>query len=167
MNTEENKYYTPSIEEFHVGFEWEIKSEFAHKFCQDSKDQYVKMIFVETDILNAISIYSKGIRVKHLDKEDIESLGFTEFSDDKIQEIPLEERQENGLFSFVLRYNRYTKIYLYTNLSAHKCSVFRLSKSGYCNDEANWPDINQKELLSRLKIKNKSELIKLMKQLNI
>jgi len=79
----ENKYYTPSIKEFHVGFEFEFSdyvsspkepsewhkgnfgSNTAHIFDQESWEYHLE------DQIN------KGhIRVKYLDKEDVESLGF-------------------------------------------------------------------------------------------
>ena len=80
LNTMENKYYIPSIEEFHVGFEYYV----------DDK------LYIITDVvlklmLNAITEdtfegkYGQGtlrlnidnVRVKYLDREDIESLGWT------------------------------------------------------------------------------------------
>lgn len=61
----ENKYYTPEIEEFHVGFEYEYN---------------IGQLWQE-------EIFNRGVgfapnptvedcRVKYLDREDIESLGF-------------------------------------------------------------------------------------------
>jgi hypothetical protein len=73
---QQDKYYTPSIEEFHVGFEYERKTSFG----------WVKSIFIEP-LFNNSKIgqgsgndkkewFSFERRVKYLDKEDIESLGF-------------------------------------------------------------------------------------------
>ena len=71
----DNKYYTPTIEEFHVGFEFEsnyvgFSSDLKWRkiLLNDSHDWFwttYKQDAVETEF-----------RVKHLDKEDIESLGF-------------------------------------------------------------------------------------------
>ncbi len=64
-----NKYYTPEIEEFHVGFEYEEKDiEWEKAVCgtYDAGD---------FDALGDVS-REGNIRVKHLDREDIESLGF-------------------------------------------------------------------------------------------
>jgi hypothetical protein len=63
-----DKYYTPTIEEFHVGFEFEVN--------------YGKNNWVEESLAYAPQVVTlpymklENIRVKYLDKEDIESLGF-------------------------------------------------------------------------------------------
>ncbi len=62
----DNKYYTPELEEFHMGFEYEwlhedgdwIKATPTEINSKDFKEQ----------------LY--GLRVKYLDREDIESLGY-------------------------------------------------------------------------------------------
>ena len=81
-------YYTPEISEFHVGFECEIKNSSDEPFdweqfkiisvddaeiSIDGNNWYL-MDWSFYDSLNAIN--DKSIRVKCLDKEDIESLGF-------------------------------------------------------------------------------------------
>jgi hypothetical protein len=71
----ENKYYVPEISEFHIGFEYEIttgyewvKKTFSHKdfntFLYQHLDNAVKQAY---------------IRVKYLDKSDIEELGWTDY----------------------------------------------------------------------------------------
>ena len=72
----ENKYYLPKIEELHIGFECEIdQSEINKNFkwCE-----YVIGTDYETiTIARAVSEVNKnGIRVKYLDRQDIESFGF-------------------------------------------------------------------------------------------
>lgn len=65
---EENKYYTPSIEEFHVGFEfqkWEVHDLY-----------YQTLIMQDTTSLIFIKERLQEIRVKYLDNKDIEELGF-------------------------------------------------------------------------------------------
>ena len=70
----ENRYYTPEIEEFCIGFECEIKN------IIDTRINFTKR---KEAILNyMLKIKFKGIRVKYLDKEDIESLGFKHLYDD-------------------------------------------------------------------------------------
>lgn len=81
----ENKYYTPSIEEFHIGFEFEMKNRqskngFAnHVFTKDydleRTDCVLKDILTERNTKNP-SLFE--IRVKYLDHEDIISLGWKE-----------------------------------------------------------------------------------------
>ena len=64
------KYYTPKIEEFHVGFEFE----------KEWEDGSWSKEILEVDELKDIEEEMLPItRVKYLDKEDIESLGFSIF----------------------------------------------------------------------------------------
>lgn len=75
-----DKYYTPKIEEFHVGFEFESN------YISYSKDgEWTKAVLKEDlnneDIAWFYTSYvgdavPTEFRVKHLDREDIESLGF-------------------------------------------------------------------------------------------
>jgi hypothetical protein len=70
----EEKYYTPTIEEFHVGFEYEYRQ----------IDKWDKRVFEANDFSgsyaqpDALEVYIKEdrLRVKYLDEEDITSLGF-------------------------------------------------------------------------------------------
>lgn len=80
---ETNKYYTPSIEEFHIGFEYERKLWIENN---------TKSIWEKRKVLRAYEISSIdmiirdvkmdgcSIRVKYLDAEDIESLGFVKIN---------------------------------------------------------------------------------------
>ena len=66
-----NKYYTPELEEFYVGFEFE---EFYN-------DQWNSKVYISGYFLNynMDCLFGKDkdkIRVKYLDREDIESLGW-------------------------------------------------------------------------------------------
>tara|TARA_B000000475_G_C15935671_1_gene422640 strand:+ start:154 stop:525 length:372 start_codon:yes stop_codon:yes gene_type:complete len=65
-----SEYYTPKIEEFHVGFEYE-------EFCNDDwyKKQYKQDNFLNHDFECVFEKCYKT-RVKYLDKKDIEDLGF-------------------------------------------------------------------------------------------
>ncbi len=65
-----NKYYTPTIEEFHVGFECEIKrgEEFEKYICKES--------ILELSALAIDVNINKSFRVKYLDREDIENCGW-------------------------------------------------------------------------------------------
>lgn len=62
------KYYIPSIEEFHVGFECEVEVGYVGSFATK--------IIQENDNFQTIRAYGSRIRVKHLDRKDIESFGF-------------------------------------------------------------------------------------------
>lgn len=71
-----SKYYTPKIEEFHVGFEYEVLD-----FALNMQDKAFRkdIITIVSDIANARDWLSDGeIRVKYLDNEDIKSLGFVD-----------------------------------------------------------------------------------------
>lgn len=76
QTTVDTKYYTPSLEEFHIGFEYEFK------LYKDGITEW------EPTTLNVCAVLKDWVadnpfaqplsdfRVKYLDKEDIESLGF-------------------------------------------------------------------------------------------
>lgn len=77
-----NKYYTPDIEEFHVGFEYE---KFEKTLVYDNQWRFKlnKYKFNTKHVTNTFFNYNfvedlkeDKIRVKYLDQEDIESLGF-------------------------------------------------------------------------------------------
>ncbi len=66
-------YYTPTIEEFHVGFEYEIYTLDTNNLKHKWKKFNVPF---RTDTLEQLLASEFPPRVKYLDKEDIESLGF-------------------------------------------------------------------------------------------
>lgn len=70
----EYKYYTPSLEEFHVGFEFDGLANLENSIWKPT-------VFREID---SVSYYREraSVRVKYLDREDIESFGFTYVSSD-------------------------------------------------------------------------------------
>ena len=69
----ESKYYTPTIEEFHVGFEYE----YENRGSLYDKENWVKATGgIESQSPRERHIAEGKIRVKHLDREDIESLGW-------------------------------------------------------------------------------------------
>ena len=71
-NKMENKYYTPEIEEFYVGFKYER----GNKATEGNSTKWYKEKI--TSAQEIVDIFCcEEIRVKYLDKEDIESLGFT------------------------------------------------------------------------------------------
>lgn len=73
--TQEAKYYTPSINEFHVGFEYEIYSNDEWKKTEVYRNSLGGDILFKIEGLGHWSSVPKP-RVKFLDREDIESLGF-------------------------------------------------------------------------------------------
>lgn len=139
---ESSKYYTPTIDEFYVGFEYETS------YLQDY-NVWKKEILEKNEIEYFFSSYIKDaspieFRVKYLDKKDIESLGFKEVSKKWFSINP------SGKLGYwvevILDYRWYSDN-----------NEIRISgRRG-----------NEMEKLFIGGIKNKSELKKLLKQLNI
>lgn len=130
------KYYTPSIKEFHVGFEYERLVD----------NEWLKIImsinFLSLEDIEE-EIEAKEIRVKYLDKEDIESCGWviSKKYKENIYNQELSPPYELGIYT--LQYNR--KNYeLSINITTR---IFSMVYFG--------------------QVKNKSELKRIMKQLNI
>ena len=80
-----DKYYTPDIEEFHIGFEYLLEEEFLDEDGCAYYEERQKVFSVDDTItfnrcvrVNDYPLYH--ISVKYLDKEDIESLGFEQQS---------------------------------------------------------------------------------------
>ena len=126
----ENKYYLPKIEELHIGFECEINQSEINKnfkWCE----YVIGTDYENITIARAVSEVNKnGIRVKYLDRQDIESFGFKLF--------------ENMPSRF--HYNKY-------ELDVDYLNVIRIEYD--CN------------YIFKGRIKNKSELKKLLIQLEI
>lgn len=133
------KYYTPEISEFHVGFEYEFNS-----IVPDENNWQKAIIKDGTQIDDIHRKYKNGnrvyaLRVKHLDREDIESLGFVFENSSNEREIFERYRFTGGYLEFWYNYNS-----LFINSDAHK------NRGSFTGT-----------------IKNKSELKKLMVQLGI
>jgi hypothetical protein len=135
----ENKYYTPEIEEFHVGFEYESEEDPRIPTWEKQK--------VETyrDLANCMEYYGNDAdvetRVKHLDREDIESLGFILNvvdcgEDTQYNELGIRRNKEGGYFG---------TFFLDDTHGEYNIQIFE----------------------SFYRIKNKSELKRLLKQLGI
>jgi hypothetical protein len=72
-----SKYYTPEIEEFYVGFEYEYKSFQDEKWYKGIVSLVPDKVYSEyTDSLKELNGLLDRRRVKYLDREDIESLGW-------------------------------------------------------------------------------------------
>ena len=147
------KYYTPEIEEFHVGFEFEYAniSSYGNSTDIDKNTMWLKHTLEYFDNCyttehgdhEAYSPELMGVecmRVKYLDRKDIEELGYTVEKD-----------------------TEYTGYYHYSkdsNLSSEASLSFE-----FIPEEDNGQNI---EIFNTyFKIKNKSELKTLLKQLGI
>jgi hypothetical protein len=132
-----DEYYTPTIEDFHVGFEYEAEeiekygtSTYWKKYTFEINDS-LELIFKPND-------WYELPRVKYLDKDDIEDLGFIKGSD--LYEL----KTNHTVIRLQHHNNNLITIWYYETLNGE----FR-------------------RLVQQIKIKNKSELKKLLEQLNI
>ena len=142
----EDKYYTPEIEEFHVGFEYEsLEIGSQTKFNKDVvTDNHLYGDYDQSTLLSELYFHPERARVKYLDKEDIESLGFK-----------FKEGTESS--------------YVKDNITMH---VYYAKRWNTKNDTIT---IFKRDLIRAVgktiifsgTIKNKSELFKLLKQLGI
>ena len=112
----ENKYYTPTIEEFHVGFEYEEetiiytdKGWFTHKDLGWEKKIFDSTSYMENYYLSErvkrglVGKYNPTIRVKYLDREDIESLGFAQTVEDQYTLDDIEFLIDDDLFVQIIK----------------------------------------------------------------
>jgi hypothetical protein len=140
-----SKYYTPSIEEFHVGFEYE-----SH---QDPRtdDGWEKSILGRQDFKYVMREDNDvDYRVKYLDREDIESLGW------EIDKTRLDGETQ-------LKFYKDNKC-LYYRKENHEIGIFTIDPSK--NDYYSRYNVDPTRVHIII-IKNKSELKKLLKQLGI
>ncbi len=114
---ENNKYYIPKIEEFHIGFEYE---------CKLNDSSWVKNIYNKLSEINfeEFSISQNNIRVKYLDSDDIESFNFK--YDEK-----LEEYVSNKTF-LGLGCGDDSKIHIYYD-ELHRFMIYRKNNRGQEN----------------------------------
>ena len=168
----ENKYYTPSIEEFHVGFECEVyintqrygsikKNEDTETDNADSA--FYPMIFgnknskyellVLGELIHTQKLNVDKFRVKYLDNEDIESLGFKDPSYSVCNWYKLEGHFEDSFAS----YGYWTKIRLIHCALDNKIKILAY--------EYTWEEVGTP--LFAGEIKNKSEFKVLLEQLNL
>lgn len=127
------KYYTPQIEEFHIGFEYE-----SHLGLKYEKET----INTIQDIMSLACIISipNMIRVKHLDLEDIKAEGW----------IVKVWSNDSGYLNKISDGEEYT-------FGFHNSEYMTISLS----------DNGNTVMLFQGKIKNKSELKRIMQQIGI
>lgn len=126
----DSKYYTPTIDEFYVGFEYETRDSV-------NSDWYIQIEDGSCiEFIGKYYINENKIRVKCLDKEDIESLGFKQITFN----FPIGFENEQYWINFRV-----------INDLPNLCIYDKFDKSRLFSGN----------------IKNKSELVKLLKQLGI
>jgi len=133
----ENKYYKPTINEFYVGFE----------YYWYSNNFYSHELFGKLETLEDLEsqILNDNIRVKYLNKEDIKSLGW------KIEKV--DKLRYKLDFTEVFSRNKWILVH-YTSES-----IFRNKLIIYNNTYT--------DCIFKGTIKNKSELIKVLKMIGI
>ena len=165
---ENNKYYTPDISEFHVGFQYEERGlyidgkrnwydrEFDLHHCLWSSGEPGHV-----NLLGLIS--SKRVIVKYLSKEDIESLGFEQSENDTW--IGWHDYYYSKLISGNIPYFLHASLHTPRMGDDYQIILHR----------GNPRDINiedqikeyESEVVFKGRIKNISELKRLLKQLGI
>lgn len=136
------KYYTPSLEEFHVGFEYEYQAGTEEVFIPKVFNGFTsteQISWVVVSLEHPTCLAPIFYRVKYLDKEDIESLGF--------EDITLCDGLE------FLKDNINIKFYPWDWDSPKGKIIIR--------------DIKYRDIVFLGWLKNKTELKKLLQQLNI
>jgi hypothetical protein len=164
---EESKYYTPDIEEFHVGFEYEQVMDAVWEKCE--------MHLLD---LGRVNGRLSSLRVKHLDREDIESCGFEDrdmfYYDSKISYkngVPFVENYMNKSKSKVL--SKFIKSHMGGNYGLGSEYIFIEKVKSYENATHisriiyNGDGSAMVTSAFRGTIKNKSELKRILKQIGI
>lgn len=137
---EKEKYYTPTIEEFYVGFEYE-RCDDGYKYFSDKFPGAIDIkLFYEFP--NRFLPY---FRVKYLDREDIESFGFSFETDYTIKLHFKKQVVHRGDEAIINVY--YNCVNRWIMISLKRGDQFNTIFCGY--------------------IKNKSEFSRLLKQLSI
>ncbi len=162
----ENKYYTPCIDEFHVGFEYEFKhSEYADMEWK----KYTTPQF-NLELEDWVFGTPTQFRVKYLDRKDIEDLGFntklfptTTVRGSKFINV---EKLEDGKWcegQVVISLRKFLKGKKWPHISIRKYDINDPDKTYNLKELENI----KREYLFQGFIKNKSELKKLLNQLEI
>ena len=145
------KYYTPEIEEFHVGFEYEIMTSYGW--------EPVKFPEIADTLSNPYSPPVLSCRVKHLDREDIESFGFT------CNEKFTTKESKAKFFTFIKSNDDGNYLFRYIP-SNHYCAIMMIG----CITDNNGKNRLLHDTIFNLfagKIKNKSELARVLKQVGV
>ena len=137
-----NKYYTPKIEEFHVGFECEWQSRVRNETWnkQISDTDLVSIAYDAIEHSDEDEPFEEQFRVKYLDKDDIEECGWR-------------GQKTNSVY---FTKDNYRLVHWITD-AERTINIYETYDGG-----------TQEECIVRkAKIKNKKEFIKMLKQLEI
>lgn len=149
-----NKYYQPEIEEFHVGFEYESEELSP---CGSVTEMVKSIIKEPQDIVNAFNFddWHSSVRVKFLDEQDILDLGFekvgSKWSKVLGDTANLYVREEDNLM--LAHYPSINKVTIATrDYSKNNITI-----------KGTWDD----KQINLITVKNKSELKKVLKQIEL
>jgi hypothetical protein len=151
------KYYTPEINEFYDGFEFEDNRYGKPKSSDeliDFQNAWYKEVFkcsLEGMDLYTIKqgIENECIRVKYLDNKDLKDIGFKHVNGKLLKDVGQLYEYNNGRYFVHINYIRFST-----------WCVLKIESSVKINSERTL-------IVHSISIKNKCELIKLMKQLNV
>lgn len=145
---EKNKYYTPDIEEFHIGFQCQIFNGFSEwvDIAIEKSHFFNDLKFIEQFDNNSIK---ESFRVKYLGKEDIESLGWLYGGKSPEEYLGFNAKVDDTIYHLVIRE---THVYINKAVPGERSDMGTSMRNS---------------TLFNGRIKNKSELGRLMKQLDI
>lgn len=150
---EDSKYYTPTIEEFRVGFEYEYDGL--------GKGNWLECVYEPTEYIDSDGTFTLPktikdgeIRVKLLDREDLKELGFKE---EFIPDVYSEDDELRSGFSLNIIQNISINLHINTGNTGNIVSIYK--QKIYDEVSGNW----EVEYLFRGDIKNKSELQQILK----
>ena len=147
-----DKYYTPTIDEFHVGFIFETAIDYTEdgvKFPKEHPNCWYECEFDETEELGliALKIENGDIRVKLLDQKDCEELGWEHIGSQWYQLKDVSGELGHWLYARFRKWGDNSFI------------------KGYRSNPKDSNDsLNEQEFLFSGNIRNKSEMKILMKQ---
>lgn len=155
---ENNKYYTPSLEELHIGFICEsqfktINQAWKIKVCDSD---LLTIAYNEFEHAEEDEPFSEQFRVKYLDKQDIESCGWE-------SQLVL-DIEDNECTNHIEGYNKNLNSTDNIDIVPLGNNKYSIQFSHEYNEHSGNCDLKQ---LFRGTIKNLSEFKRLLKQLNI
>lgn len=156
---QEVKYYAPEIDEFFIGFEYEeYQQKEWNKLISPPKSlgyEWAKKVFNTSTSLGKIKSKLEKIRVKYLDKEDIERLSFVFYD-----EFPVNYMEETCYAFHSKELN--LMLGFYPKSSVISFATKDPSKNKIFSDTSVDPN-----RINMIKVKNISEFKKLLKGLDI
>lgn len=151
---ETNKYYTPTLDEIYLGFELEWQSKIRNESWnkQICDTDLISIIYDEYEHADE-EPFNEQFRVKYLDRSDIESIIHINAGKDFTTHFKLRESYDDELIfqTYWIEENEFLdEEYIYWDI---KYNIIKITHKSHT--------------LFSGTIKNKSELIKLLKMLNV